>query len=167
MPEKPLAELREMVGESHSVVEDLEIEAGKVEEFARSVHDDDPVHRDADAAAESGFDAIPAPLTFTRVGFFPRYRPDDVDDMRPYDLGFDPGRKVHGEQEYTYERPLVVGDVLSGEITLTDVYQRESSGGGTLTFAEFVIEYTDEDDATVLTERVTVIETPEEGESDE
>ena len=159
MPTKSVDELREKVGESYATVEGFEIEAGKVEEFARAVKDDNPAYRDEAAAAEQGFDEIPAPLTFVRTAYFPRYRPAEFDDIRPFDLGFRREYTVHGEQEYEFERPLLVGDVLSGEVELADIYEREGSRGGTMTFAEYRFRYWDEEDDLVLTERQTVIET--------
>lgn len=169
MPRKPIADLEAQVGDSYHVVEDFDIEAGKVEEFARAVGEDSPIHRDADAAAEAGFDAVPAPLTFTQTAKFPRYRPAEHQSgsaaeqsglLAPFDLGFQWERCVHGEQGYEFERLVSVGDCLSGEITLVDIYQREAEQGGTLTFAVFETEYRDEDGDHVLTERLTVIETP-------
>lgn len=148
-----------MVGETYHVIEDFAIEAGKVDEFARAVYDDNPAHRDAAAAEAQGFAAIPAPLTFARTAYFPRYRPEGQDRIRPFDLGFDPEYSLHGEQAYEYHRPITVGDVLSGYVTLTDVYQREGSRGGEMTFAVYEFEYFDADDELVLTERGTVIET--------
>jgi peroxisomal enoyl-CoA hydratase 2 len=68
-----LDDLREHVGEPRTTVEGFAVEAGKVEEFARAVGDDNPVHRDANAATGQGFDRVPAPLTFTRTSTFPRY----------------------------------------------------------------------------------------------
>ncbi|MFB6311060.1 MAG: MaoC family dehydratase N-terminal domain-containing protein [Salinirussus sp.] len=159
MPSKSMAELEELVGQSQQVVEDFEIEAGKVEEFARAIGDDNPAHRSSNAARSQGFERVPAPLTFTRVAYFPRYRPDGVDGIRPFDLGFDPERRLHGEQAYEFERPVRVGDVLSATVTLVDVYQREGSGG-TLSFAEFELEYFDANGELVLTERNSVIEAP-------
>ena len=159
MPSKSFAELEAMVGESHLVVEDLVVEAGKVEEFARAIKDDNPVHRDREVAVAQGFSNIPAPLTFTRTAYFPRYRPEGVSKIRPFDLGFDRRYSVHGEQEYEYHRPVVVGDELSGVMTLTDVYQREGSRGGTMTFAECELEYYDADDEQVMTVRITILET--------
>jgi len=159
MPTKSMAELEELVGRSYRTIEEFEIQAGKVEEFARAVKDDNPAHRDADAAERQGFAEVPAPLTFTRTAYFPRYRSAGVDVLRPFDLGFRREHRVHGEQEYEFERPVRVGDVLSGEVTLTDVYQREGSRGGTMTFAVFEIEYRDQDGDPVLTETQTVIET--------
>lgn len=170
MPSKSIAELEAIVGETHRVVEDLVVEAGKVDEFARAVGDDNPAHCDARAAVRQGFDAIPAPLTFTRTAYFPRYRPEGVTDIRPFDLGFDPARRVHGEHEFEFDRPVVVGDVLSGTISLVDVFQREGSRGGPMTFAVYELVYRDQDDECVLTERWTSIETGrpiDEGDDDE
>ena len=166
MPSKSMETLEAMVGRTERVIENFEVEAGKVEEFARAVGDDNPAHRNASAARDQGFEAIPAPLTFTRVGYFPRYRPDGVDDLRPFDLGFAPDRRLHGEQAYEFERPVRVGDVLSATITLTDVYQREGTDG-TLTFAEFELEYVDAEGEPVLVERNSVIEAPSPAEAAE
>ena len=43
------------------------------------------------------------------------------------------GLVLHGEQEFTYHRPLVVGDVLLGEGKVVDVYEKDSKGK-TMTF---------------------------------
>ena len=43
------------------------------------------------------------------------------------------GLILHGEQEFIYHRPVLVGDVLVGEGTITDAYQKESKGR-TMTF---------------------------------
>lgn len=159
MPTKPLSKLEAQVGESVQTVENLEIEAGKVEEFVRAFRDDYSVFRDEEVAQEAGYDDIPAPLTFTRVAYFPRYRPDDIGSDLGFDLGLRKENVLHGEQEYEYERPLVVGDVLSGTTTLVDVYQSEGSRGGTMTFCVYETEYRDQNDELVLTERLTRIET--------
>lgn len=161
MPEKSMEELESMVGTSKVTIQDLEIEAGKVEEFARAVKDDDPIHRSEEAAADRGFDAIPALLTFTRVRKFPRYCPPERrgEKRRGFDVGFNPQHTVHGEQEYTYERPMYVGETLTGTTTLVDVFQKEGSRGGLMTFAVLETEYRNQDDELVLTERQTRIET--------
>lgn len=159
MPEKPLSALEAMVGEQRRTVEGLRVEAGKVEEFARAFRDEDPLYRSESTADDRGFDAVPAPLTFTRTAAFPRYRPEGVDDMPGFDLGFRKEYAVHGEQAYEYERPLVVGDVLSGVTTLADVFQRNGRRGGTLTFAIYETEFRDRSDDPVVTARSTLIET--------
>ena len=158
MPTESLAELEATVGDSRVTVEDFRIERGKVEEFARAITEPDPVFRDADVAARRGYERVPAPLTYARVSRFPRYRVDGVEEWG-FDLGFRPEYVLHGEQAYAYERPLLVGDVLTGETTLTDVYRRDGGRAGTMTFAVLETEYRDRDGDLVLTDRATVIET--------
>lgn len=158
MPSKPISELQSKVGETVMTVDGLRVEAGKVAEFAKAIGDKNPLFRDKDIAEAEGYDAIPAPLTFTRIAYFDRYRPEGVDEGLGFNLGFDQEQVLHGEQAYEYERPVVVGDVLDGETTLVDVYQREGSRGGEMTFAVYETEFWDENDDLVLTERVTRIE---------
>jgi acyl dehydratase len=67
------------------------------------------------------------------------------------------GLILHGEQEFIYHRPVYVGDVLSGEGTVTDAYSKESKGK-TMTF--IVTETVWKDDKTgepVVTSRFNVI----------
>ncbi|WP_197739313.1 FAS1-like dehydratase domain-containing protein [Halosegnis rubeus] len=155
MPSRPLAELKAQVGDTHRTATDLGIERGKVAEFARAIHDPADIYLDEAAAKQAGYEAIPAPPTFTRTAEFPRYVPDG----EAFNLGFDPARVIHGEQAYEYERPLYVGDTLTGDTTLTDVYQREGEGGGTMTFAVLETAFTDEAGELVLTATGTSIET--------
>jgi acyl dehydratase len=159
MPTKPMSELEAMVGETNETVTDLRVEAGKVEEFARSLRDDNPAYRDEAAANAQGFNAVPAPLTFTRTAYFPRYRPRGIDENLGFNLGLRSEYIVHGKQEYEFERPVTVGDVLTGTTTLVDIYQREGSRGGTMTFAVYETEFRDQEDELVCTERLTRIET--------
>jgi acyl dehydratase len=157
--DRSIESLKREVGESRETVVDFDVEAGKVDEFARAVHDDDPIHRDPEAASERGFDAVPAPLTFTRASYLERHRPAGIDQRLGFDLGLEAEHVVHGEQAYEFERPVLVGDALFGETTLEDAYQREGSRGGTLTFVVFGTEYRDAAGDLVVTERTTRIET--------
>ena len=167
MPTKALSELKAQIGETNRTVERLVVEAGKVDEFARATKNDDPVHRSSEAAQEQGLAAIPAPLTFTRTSYFPRYRPPDIDESFGFDLGFRSEQILHGEQAYEFERPVTVGDVLTGETTLEDVYQRDGTDR-TLTFAVFRTEFRDESGSLVVTAWNTRIEAADpRGESDD
>jgi acyl dehydratase len=158
MADDTIDRLSERVGKTVDSVEGLDVEAGKVAEFAAAVGDDDPVFYDPSAAAERGFERRPAPPTFTRISMFPRYRPDDVGRLG-FDLGFDIRYELHGEQRYEFERPVYVGDTLSATTTLSDAYEREGRDGNALTFAVLETEYADEGGDVVLTERETLIET--------
>lgn len=160
MPDRPLDELRDLVEETRTTVKGLTVEPGKVAEFAGAVRDDARRYRDPAAAAREGFAAVPAPPTFTRVSYFPRYRPGGVDEWLGFDLGFREERVVHGEQAYRYERPVVVGETLSATTTLERVYRRAGEDGRALTFAVFRTDFRDEDGGVVQVERTTRIEVP-------
>lgn len=54
---------------------------------------------------------------------------------------------------------MFVGDVLEGTTTLTDVFGRDGSRGGTMTFTILETEYRDASGELVETERSTLIET--------
>ena len=159
MPTKSLEALEAMVGETTRTVEDLRIEPGKVEEFARAITDDDPVYRDRGVAEDRGLDDVPAPLTFTRTADFPRHRPSTFDGKFGFGLGFDPTTTLHGEQAYEFHRPAQAGDVLAATATLLEVYQREGARGGEMTFAVIEETYTDERGEPVVTVQSTYIET--------
>ena len=145
----------------------VRIERGPVSFFAKAVLDDNPVYRDPKAATDAGFDGIPAPPTFTfamqHMGAFGELQPPDPTG------GTNPMHSVmgelygkgalilHGEQEFEYHRPLVVGDVLSGKGTIVDVYEKDTESA-TMTF--IVIETVWRDDATgdpVVTEKFNLI----------
>lgn len=81
MPIKPIEKIKQTVGDSRTTVEGLKIEVGKIEEFARAIGDDNPAHRESSKPAEQGSNWVPAPLTFTRTGYFPRYRPRDINNI--------------------------------------------------------------------------------------
>lgn len=54
---------------------------------------------------------------------------------------------------------MFVGGTLTGEVEVTDVYQRKEDRGGKMTFVEYTFRYWDQDDDLVLTEYQIIIET--------
>jgi acyl dehydratase len=143
------------------------VERGPVSYFASSVKDENPILHDAGAAEAAGFAGIPAPPTFSfamnHMGRFAEDQPPDpTGGENPMhkvmgQLFSKGGLVLHGEQEFEYHRPIVVGDVLVSEGKVTDMYERESKGR-TMTF--IVVETVWRDDATgeaVVTERFNLI----------
>lgn len=88
MPSKSPGDLEQQVGRTVTTVENLVVEPRKVEEFARAIKDDNPAFRGDEAAREQRYEAIPAPLSFTRTAYFPRYRPDEIGLDHGFDIGF-------------------------------------------------------------------------------
>jgi len=143
------------------------VERGPVGNFARAVLDENPVYESPEAARAAGFTAIPAPPTFSFAmqhwGKFAEDQPADPtggDNPMHKVMGelFGKGGLVlHGEQEFEYHRPLVVGDVLVGEGRITDMYEKESKGR-TMTFLVTETVWRDEKtDEPVVTERFNLI----------
>jgi acyl dehydratase len=119
------------------------VERGPVSQFAAALQDKNPIFRDANAARDAGFGAIPAPPTFTFAmqfwgAFTEDQPPDPTGGANPMHtvMGelFAKGALVlHGEQEFEYHRPVEVGDVLVGEGVIKDAYEKETDSA-TMTF---------------------------------
>lgn len=146
----------------------VRVERGPLSKFAEAVHDPSPVYQDAEAARTAGFDAIPAPPTYAfsaiqHWGAFPEEQPPDpTGGSNPMaeimgGLMASGGIILHGEQEFTYHRPIVAGDVLTCEGRVVDLYSKESSSGKVMTFLVTEDVYRDEAGEPVLTSRMNLI----------
>ena len=144
----------------------IHVERGPVTNFARAVTDDNAVYGDAGAAAEAGFDAIPAPPTWTfaaqAFGLFPEDQPEDpTGGSSPMaeimgQLMANGGLILHGEQEFTYHQPVVVGQTLHHYGEVVDLYTKES-GDRVMTFLVIENRFTDDDGNPVVTETFNLI----------
>jgi len=114
----------------------VRIERGPVRVFAAALLDDDPVYDGDDA---------PVPPTFPFVMPYWGSLGSGGAAGLPIERLRGPGRMIlHGEQAFTYHRWPRVGDELEGTPVVTQVYERERSGGGRL---EFYVQETDWRDA--------------------
>jgi hypothetical protein len=142
------------------------VERGPVAFFASAVREDSPVYRSPEAATAAGLAAIPAPPTFPIAmeswGKFAEVQPPGDQPVNPMATVIGPlmskgGIILHGEQEFVYHRPVVVGDVLEGEGKVVDAYQKESKGK-TMTFVVSETEWKDHKTGEpVVTTRFNVI----------
>ena len=143
------------------------VERGHIGVFADAVKDRSPIYRDPRAAAEAGLPGIPAPPTYPGVmnnfGVFPELQPEDANpDANPMGEVLGPlmaggGIILHGEQEFTYHRPVLAGDVLVGTGKVADAYRKESKGR-TMTFVVVETDWTERDSgAPVCTSRMNII----------
>lgn len=89
----------------------------KVREFAHAVMATDPVSLDVQAAQAAGYADIVAPPTFGVV--LQQLALDQL--LAQPDTGIDFSRVVHGDQRFTFTRPIVAGDVLRAQLTVTSV----------------------------------------------
>jgi len=143
------------------------VERGPVTRFAEAVTESSPIYRDVEAARAAGFDGVPVPPTYFfsaagHWGAFPEAQPADAQpDSNPTmeiigQLMANGGMVLHGEQEFTYHRPVVVGETLRSEGKVADLYEK-AAGERTMTFLVTETEYRDTEGELVLTARMNLI----------
>ena len=91
----------------------------KVREFARAVLSEAPIHVDPEAARAAGYADVVAPPTFPVVV----QEATLAQLLADAEAGVDFSRVVHGDQRFTYSRPVVAGDELTATLTITAVKQ--------------------------------------------
>jgi acyl dehydratase len=99
------------------------VERDRVVQFADAIGDDTAMFRDEEAAREAGRPGQLAPPTFPTT----MQMMASAQVVADQELGLDYSRVVHGEQEYRYERPVVVGDVLRTVPRIADIYSKKSN----------------------------------------
>lgn len=120
----------------------------KVREFSRAVFATNPINHDLAAARAAGYPDVVAPPTFAVV----------VQEQTLAQILFDPeagidfSRVVHGDQRFTFTRPIVAGDELSAVVTIASV---KTLGGNAMVTAESAI--TDVDGLPVVTATSTLV----------
>jgi acyl dehydratase len=96
------------------------VERERVLQFADAIGEDDPIFRDPVAARRLGYPEQVAPPTFVTAMQIMTSGQVVVDQ----ELGLNYTLVVHGEQEYDWRRPVVVGDVLSAVPRIADIYSK-------------------------------------------
>jgi acyl dehydratase len=114
-------------GKEYPPTEPYEVGREKIREFADAIGDDHPAYRDSAAAQALGYPDVIAPPTFPIV-LTMRAAGQVVADPQ---LGLDYSRVVHGEQRFTYSRPVRAGDLLTVVVTVDSV--RSVAGNDILT----------------------------------
>ncbi|SDR71981.1 MaoC family dehydratase N-terminal domain-containing protein [Microterricola viridarii] len=89
----------------------------KVREFARAVFATNPVNLDPEAARAAGHADIVAPPTFAVVV----QERTLAQLLAEPDAGIDFSRVVHGDQRFSYSRPIVAGDELTATLRVASV----------------------------------------------
>jgi acyl dehydratase len=149
----------------------VRVDAAPVMLFARAVRDSSPIYRSEHAAADAGFASVPVPPTFTFVmtdsGTFPDLQPEGGVGSMYAGSGHDAeatfarrGLYLHGEQHFTYHRPVSVGDVLEGRMRNSQPIARDARRGP-MEVTYFQTRWTDLDGAPVVDERIVSLFFPE------
>ena len=123
----------DFVGRTYSAAEPYLVGREKVREFASAIGDDAVLSHDPAAARAAGFADVVAPPTFA---FAITHRAMGQAMFDPA-LGLDYSRVVHGEQRFSYSRPIVAGDELAVTATIEGI--RSVAGNDMLTLRADVV----------------------------
>ena len=104
----------------------------KVREFARAVFSTSPLNFDPEAARTAGYADVVAPPTFPIVV----QEATLAQLLAEPDAGIDFTRVVHGDQRFSYTRPIVAGDELTATLAVTSI---KSLGGHSMITSESTI----------------------------
>ena len=119
----------ELAGRSYPAATPYLVAREKVREFARAVLATSPLNLDPEAARAAGYADVVAPPTFAVVV----QEHTLAQLLADPDADIDFARVVHGDQRFTFTRPIVAGDELTGTLTVTSV---KTLGGHSMVTAE-------------------------------
>ncbi|MCD9902578.1 MaoC family dehydratase N-terminal domain-containing protein [Streptomyces sp. MT29] len=105
------------VGRTYPPTPAYEVGREKIREFAEAVGDSHPAYVDVEAARALGHPDVIAPPTFV---FSITYRAAGEVVQDPQ-LGLDYSRVVHGDQKFSYVRPVRAGDRLTVTSTIETI----------------------------------------------
>lgn len=108
---------RDYIGRSLPAGAPYEVSRVKIAEFADAIGDANPLYRDRAAAQAAGFRDVIAPPTFAIVITMTGSAAAVADPG----LGLNYAMVVHGEQRFEYARPLMAGDVVTAQATISDI----------------------------------------------
>jgi acyl dehydratase len=105
----------------------VDVEKGQLKFFAQATGETNPVYFDEEAAKAAGHPTLLAPPTFL---FCLETMTPSTDNVMAK-LGIDIGRVLHGEQQFTYRKPIYAGDTITLRTKVSDIYDKK---GGALDF---------------------------------
>lgn len=100
----------------------LPIERSRLQFFAKAIGETNPVYTDLAAAREAGYADLPAPPTFLFAA--------ELDSGTSFklleDLQIPIAKLLHGEQSFTYFRAACVGDTVTVNSRVSDIYDKKN-----------------------------------------
>lgn len=100
----------------------LLIERSRLKFFAKAIGETNPIYTDEVEAKKAGYKDLPAPATF----LFAAELDSGATDQLLADLGVPIANILHGEQSFTYHHPVCVGDSISVNSRIDDIYDKKN-----------------------------------------
>lgn len=104
-----------------------DVEKGQLRLFAKATGERNPIYFDEEAAKAAGYPAMPAPPTFAFC--LASLAPQTGGSLRDMNVPIE--KVLHGEQHFTYHRPIFAGDRIRIKSKVLDIYDKK---GGALEF---------------------------------
>lgn len=99
----------------------LEVEKGRLRQFAHAIGQTASVYVDETAARAAGYRSLPVPPTFLFCL--------EMDRPNPYgwfdEVGIPLPKILHAEQKFTYHTMAFAGDLLTFEARIVDIYEKK------------------------------------------
>ncbi len=109
---------RDFIGRSSTSKEPFEVTRNDIRRFALAIGDSNPAYLDPEAAKALGHRDVVAPPTFLITAN--ASEPGGGFILDPA-LGLNYAMVVHGEERFTFHRPVYAGDVLETVTTIADI----------------------------------------------
>jgi hypothetical protein len=100
----------------------LPIERTRLQFFAKATGETRAEYLEVSAAQAAGYADLPAPPTF----LFAAELDSGVSNQLLSDLGIPLSKLLHGEQSFTYHKPVCAGDTITVRSTISDVYAKKN-----------------------------------------
>ncbi|BBX98356.1 FAS1-like dehydratase domain-containing protein [Mycobacterium lacus] len=141
-------EARGLIGKHYRQLDYFQVGREKIREFAAAIKDEHPSHYDEAAAAEAGYPALVAPLTFLAIAG----RRVQLEIFTKFNIPINIARVFHRDQKFRFYRPILANDKLYFDTYLDSVIESH----GTV-IAEIRSEITDAEGKPVVTSVVTML----------
>ena len=137
-----------LIGSHYRAPDYFEVGREKIREFAAAIKDDHPSHYGETDAADAGYPAAIAPLTFLAIAG----RRVQQEIFTKFNIPINLARVFHRDQKFKFYRPILGGDRLYFDTYLDSVIESH----GTV-LAEIRSEVTDAEGKPVVTSVVTML----------
>nr|MDT0663968.1 MaoC family dehydratase N-terminal domain-containing protein [Micromonospora sp. DSM 115978] len=128
----------------------MDVELGKIREFARATKSDNPDYLQVDHPV--------SPATFLMTSAFWSGADSVPWDDFDGDLDLDPSRLLHGGQEYVFHgEPPRAGSRLVGMSRIGQTYTKHGKRGGTMRFTEIIDDFRTTDGRLVAEVKSTLV----------
>jgi N-terminal half of MaoC dehydratase len=100
----------------------LPIERSRLQFFAKATGETRAEYLDLAAARSAGYVDLPAPPTFLMAAELD----SGASDRLLRDLGIPLSKLLHGEQSFTYHKPICAGDTITVSSKISDIYDKKN-----------------------------------------